>query len=248
MSEAKHMLQTLALTRQDAQAELTDFIRTRTELECTIEDLRAVDANAGGKRAELERDLAQVEGKIAEREHTLSELLPEWEAQRTHESTEKRRLDETSAKLASLYAKQGRATKFRTKAERDTFLKHEIASMKTYQTTQNVALGAMRTELETARHGLGEIDEQIVGVQGKIEDGRKRVRDLAEESTRLKDRHSELAERRKDMWREDTKLTSIVTRAADELRTAERALAGMMDKVCLLVPIINIYSISPYRV
>lgn len=229
-------MQTLALTRRDAQSELTDFIRTRTELQCTIDDLRAADANAGGKREELEQDLAQVNRKIAEREHTLSELLPEWEAQRAHEATEKRRLDEASAKLASLFAKQGRATKFRTKAERDTFLKHEIASMKSYQTTQNAALGAARTELDTAQRGLGEIDTQIVGVQGKIEDGKTRARELGEEIATLKDKHSELAERRKDMWREDTKLDSIVARAADELRTAERALAGMMDKVCLLMP------------
>jgi structural maintenance of chromosome 3 (chondroitin sulfate proteoglycan 6) len=238
MSEAKHTLQTLALTRQDAQAELTDFIRTRTELECTIEDLRAADANAGGKREELERDLAQVADKIAEREHMLNEILPEWEAQRAQEASERRRLDEASAKLASLFAKQGRATKFRTKAERDTFLKHEIASMKAYQMTQNAALEATRTELQTAQRGLGEIDAQIASVQGKIEDGRKRVRDLTDESVGLKDKHSELVERRKDMWREDTKLDSMVTRAADELRTAERALAGMMDKVCLLVLVI----------
>lgn len=230
ISEAKHTLQTLALTRQDAQAELTDFIRTRTELECTIEDLRAADANAGGKREELERDLAQVEGKIVEREHMLAELLPEWEAQRAQEATEKRRLDEASAKLASLFAKQGRATKFRTKAERDTFLKHEIASMKAYQTTQTAAMATTRSELEIAQRGLGEIDAQIANVQGKIEDGRQRVRDLAEESAGLKDKLGEFTERRKDLWREDTKLDSILSRAGDELRTAERALAGMMDK------------------
>ena len=234
MSEAKHALQTLALTRQDAQVELTDFIRTRTELECTIEDLRAADANAGGKCEELERDLANVEGKIAEREHMLDELLPEWEAQRAQETTEKRRLDEASARLAALFAKQGRATKFRTKAERDTFLKHEIASMKAYQTTQNAALATTRTELETVQRGVDEIDAQITAFHGKIEDGRKRMRDLAEESAGLKDKHSDFVERRKDLWREDTKLDSLVSRAADELRTAERALAGMMDKVYLL--------------
>lgn len=195
--------------------------------------MRAADANAGGKREELERDLAQVERKIADKEHTLSELLPEWNAQRTQEATEKRRLDEASAKLSSLFAKQGRATKFRTKAERDTFLKHEIASMKGYQKTQNSALEATRNESETARRGLGEIDAQITGVQIKIEDGKKRVRNLGDESAGLKDKHSELVERRKDLWREDTKLDSIVARATDELRTSERMLAGMMDKVSL---------------
>ncbi|RDB15230.1 Chromosome segregation protein sudA [Hypsizygus marmoreus] len=230
ISEANHSLQTLSISRQDSQVELTDFIRTRTELECTIADLRAADANAGGKRDALESELAQVEAKIQEKEELLSELLPQWTEQRALEATEKRSLDEANARLASLFSKQGRATKFRTKAERDTFLKHEIASMKAYQTTQTAALGTTRVELETARRGLGEIDSQIAEVHSKIEDGRKRVKDLAEQATTLKDQHSELSERRKDLWREDTKLDATVSREAEELRTAERVLAGMMDK------------------
>lgn len=231
ISEAKHTLKTVALTRKDAQAELTDFVRTRTELECTIEDLRAADANAGGKREELEWELAQVEEKIVEREETLQELTPEWEAQRALEATEKRKLDEASARLASLFAKQGRATKFRSKGERDTFLKGEIASMKAFQKTQAAALETTRAELEAARQGMGEIDAQIAGVHSRIDDGKQRVRDLSEQAVGLKDQHSEFVERRKDLWREDTKLDSLVGRAGDELRTAERALAGMMDKV-----------------
>lgn len=35
----------------------------------------------------------------------------------------------------------------------------------------------------------------------------------------------------RDLWREDAKLDSTVAHAREELRTAERALAGMMDKV-----------------
>jgi structural maintenance of chromosome 3 (chondroitin sulfate proteoglycan 6) len=240
ISEAKHTLKTVTLTRQDAQAELTDFIRTRTELECTIEDLRAADANAGGKREELERELEQVEQKIAEKEETLNELTPEWTAQRALEATEKRKLDEASARLASLFAKQGRATKFRTKGERDAFLKGEIASLKAFQKTQGAALESTRAELEAARQGIGEIDTQIAGVYNKIEDGKQRVRELNEQAVGLKDQHNEFAERRKDLWREDTKLDSLVGRAADELRTAERALAGMMDKVSFLIPLSHV--------
>ena len=54
---------------------------------------------------------------------------------------------------------------------------------------------------------------------------------MGEEAVRLKDQLTELTERRKDLWREDTRLDSMVSRAADELRTAEWALAAMMDKV-----------------
>ncbi|TFK38980.1 structural maintenance of chromosome protein 3 [Crucibulum laeve] len=230
ISEAKHTLQTLNLTRQDAQSELTDFIRTRTELECIIKDLQAAGTSASGKREALEEELEKIRHKIAEKEETLNALLPEWQQQRSLETTEKRKLDEANARLAALFAKQGRASTFRTKAERDSYLKHEIASIETYSSTQESVLQGLRAELNNARHSQTELDEQILGIQGRIEDGRKRVRDVGEEIIRLKEQHVELTERRKDLWREDTKLNSLVSHAADELRSAERSLASMMDK------------------
>lgn len=176
--------------------------------------------------------MEQVEEKVAEKEAVLQELLPEWEEQRALESTEKRRLDEASANLNSLFAKQGRATKFRTKSERDAFLRHEIASVVAYKTNQASALEVTQGELDTGRQSQNEIDALIQTVQGKMEDGRQKVKEISENLVELKEQHTELTERRKDLWREDSKVDSLVGRASDELRTAERALAGMMDKVC----------------
>lgn len=188
----------------------------------------------GGKREELEAEVVSIEETITEKEAALQELLPEWEHQRALEAIEKRSLDEANATLSALFAKQGRTSKFRTRAERDQYLRHEIASMEAYQKTQTSALETTRTELQDALRAQGDVDGQILDVQEKIEEGRKRVRDLADEITTLKDQQSELIERRKELWREDTKLDSLVRHAADELRSAERNLAGMMDKVCSL--------------
>ncbi|KAG6879829.1 hypothetical protein C0992_011112 [Termitomyces sp. T32_za158] len=236
ISETKHSQQTLKITRDDIQAELTDFVRTRTELECTLADVRAANASAGGKRKEIEAEIARVARQVSEKGSALEQLLPQWTEQCDLESTEKRCLDEANAKLAALFAKQGRTTKFRTKSERDAYLKHEIGHMEEYCKTQKAALMAAQTELNAARPGLGEIDGQIAEVQNKVEDGKKRIRDLSDQVVRLKDQHSDLTERRKDLWREDTKLESIVSRAVEELRTAERSLAGMVDKVDILFP------------
>ncbi|KAF9474585.1 structural maintenance of chromosome protein 3 [Pholiota conissans] len=230
ISDARHSLETVAQTRRDTQSELTDFIRTRTELECIVEDLRTASQSTGGRREDYEAELEEIEEKIAEKEAVLEELLPEWEEQRTLEATEKRRLDEAGAQLASLYGKQGRATKFRTKSERDAFLRHEITSVTTYKANQEVALESTEQELEASRRSQEELDVQAQEIQGKIEDGRKKVKDIAENMAAHKETHLEKTEKRKELWREDTKLDSLVSRAADELRTAERALAGMMDK------------------
>lgn len=49
-----------------------------------------------------------------------------------------------------------------------------------------------------------------------------------------KGEQAELVERRKEMWREDSKVDGLMSRAAEELGKAERVLAGMMDKVRVL--------------
>jgi hypothetical protein len=67
----KALVETVAQSRRDTQAELTDLVRSRTELECIVEDLRAANQNAGGRREDYEAELEQIEQKIAEKEASL---------------------------------------------------------------------------------------------------------------------------------------------------------------------------------
>ncbi|KAJ3807263.1 RecF/RecN/SMC [Lentinula lateritia] len=230
LSEAKHDLEALSLARQDVQSELTDSIRSHTELRCVIDDLRNAGMREGGRRVNLETELTRINSDIADRQKALAVLLPDWETRRATVATEKRKLNETKGQLQALYAKAGRATRFQTKAERDKFLKQEIESMKTHRQTQEHNLQFSRSQIKEIKRSVAELDQQILDVQKKIADGRQRVTDLSEEHSRLREQHSKLIEERKDLWREDTKLESLVGRAADEMRTAERQLASMMDK------------------
>ncbi|PPR05869.1 hypothetical protein CVT24_006623 [Panaeolus cyanescens] len=230
IADARHSLETVAQTRRDSQHELTDFVRTRTELECIVEDLRAAKQNAGGGRDELEAELIKVESQVAEKEEQLAELLPEYEEQRSLEASEKKLLDSANARLSALFSKQGRASKFRTKHERDTYLRHEINSVSTYRKNQAQVLESTKEDLVRVAQDQIEIDRAITHVQDRLEEGRTKMKELAEKINALKEKQHELTESRKDHWREDTKLDSLVSRAADELRTAERSLASMMDK------------------
>ncbi|KAF5391874.1 hypothetical protein D9757_001633 [Collybiopsis confluens] len=230
ISEAKHTLEALSLSRQDTHSELTESVRARTEMQCVIDDLRNAGLRAGSRRESLESELQKVLTDIANRERALGELLPEWEERRAQGITERRQLDEVNARLQALYGKAGRVTRFRTKVERDKFLKQEIESMTVHGQAQREALRFARTQAEETKHTLGELNQQIQDVQKKIDDGRHRVTELSEQSSQLRQQHAGMIEERKDLWREDTKLESLVGRAADEMRTAERQLASMMDK------------------
>lgn len=232
ISSTKHTLSTLSLTRTETQSELNDLVSSSTEVECVIADLRASSDLDGGKRVALEAELSTAEKQISQKERELTKLIPQWESQRAKESTEKRQAREASTQLAALFAKQGRVNRFKSKVERDTFLKNDIASVESYRTAQASALEATRAELGVARKSLEEIEQRIAGVHGSIDDGRKRVKELSEQLVELKDEQSDLMERRKELWREDTKLGSLVSHASDEKKSAENNLASMMDKAC----------------
>lgn len=233
ITRTRNSLTTLRLTRQGNQSELTDLIRARTELECTVADLQTAADRAGGQCTNLEEELAEIEQQIADREASLTALLPEWEAHRARENDAKKRMDEARVRQEALYSKRGRMERFRTRAERDRYLTAEITSVERYSVSQNNALQNARQELQTARTALAEIDQRAAGVVERAEDGLRRAKDLGEQLATLRDEHAELTERRKELWREETKLKSLVDSEFDELRTAERSLASMMDKVCV---------------
>ena len=210
---------------------MTDLIRARTELECTVEDLKLAADRAGGKREELQNELATLQAEIGQKEVELEGLKPEWGQYRTRENEEKRELDAARARLETLFAKRGRMGRFTTKGERDRYLRSEIASVEAYRASQTTALATSKNDLDAARNSLGQIERNLTQAQDTVEDGREQVKKLAEEIAQLKDSHANMSERRKTLWREETRLRSVVDNLNDEFRSAERLLASMMDKV-----------------
>ncbi len=180
-------------------------------------------------------ELTVVEDSIAQKEQELAGLLPEWERLRGVESNERRQLDEARARLDALYAKRGRLDKFRTKAERDHYLRAEIAGMEQFRKSQANALSSLEEELKRGQQSLKEVNDSMNATQQRVEDARNSVKNLGEEIAKLKDEQAEKTERRKELWREDAKLESLVAHAADEVRSADRMLASMMDKVCCVL-------------
>jgi structural maintenance of chromosome 3 (chondroitin sulfate proteoglycan 6) len=161
----------------------------------------------------------------------LAALLPQWETHRASEAEQRHALDEANEKLAALYAKQGRLGRFRTRTERDQFLHSEIAALESHQAAQNGALEASSVELQTAVALRDQLDERMGEVIKRGQDSRGWAREIGEELAELADQRGSWVEQRKDLWREDAKLDSTRNHAVDELRSAERSLASMMDKV-----------------
>jgi len=133
--------------------------------------------------------------------------------------------------LGALYSKQGRLSKFRTQGERDDYLRSEIASVEAFKQNQTTALVSVRRDLTSTRTSLEDIERRIANAETQADGGRNEVKGLSVRIAALKNESAELTEQRKEFWREETKLTSQISHASEELRSAERNLTSMMDKV-----------------
>jgi structural maintenance of chromosome 3 (chondroitin sulfate proteoglycan 6) len=220
----------LKASRHTNQGELSDLVKSRTELECAVADLQSAAERAGGSVTDLGAELESVEDKITEKEAELQGTDPAWEDVRTRASELKRALDEKRGQLNVLYSKQGRLERFRTKAERDGFLTSEIASIERFHETQSAALEAAQADLERAKTSLQEVEDRREAVRASTEQSRQKIVQLTQDMAAEKDRREKMSETRKALWREDTKLDSLLSRTNEELRNAERALASVMDK------------------
>ena len=161
----------------------------------------------------------------------MAQLTPEWEQRKEAELSEKRSLELAKGQLGALYSKQGRLSKFRTQGERDNYLRSEIASVEAFRQNQLVALQTAQQDLASNRTSLQDIKTRIGNAETQADEGRERVKGLTAQLATLKTESAELTERRKELWREETKLMSQFSHASEELRSAERNLASMMDKV-----------------
>jgi len=107
---------------------------------------------------------------------------------------------EAESRLNALYAKQGRLTQFRTKAERDVFLRKEIQSIGNYHARLTQDLEDMRDATQRDAQRLATVEAREAAVNSEMEERKEKLRVLGEELASLKEIQSEKVEKRKCVY------------------------------------------------
>ncbi|KZV98325.1 RecF/RecN/SMC protein [Exidia glandulosa HHB12029] len=230
LSSLKQERTVLSLTRTGLKAEMDELVRARTELRCIVEDLEKASENSNEKRSDLESELSSLTKRITSVERELSTLETRFTSARDKESTERRALDSAQTQLEVLGAKRGRASQFRTKSERDAYLKAEIQSIEAFVGSQEGHGQELERLVREEGERAGREERREEEVRRAMEERSGKVREMQERAGGVREKVAELVEERKELWREETRLEQNVTHAQNELRSAERSLASMMDK------------------
>ncbi|KAK6003792.1 hypothetical protein QM012_009563 [Aureobasidium pullulans] len=229
ISRLKQQIEFLVLDRQQLEDERKEASREKAKVELDVKALTDGQSAAQSARTRHANDLQQVRAQIEQREAELAQLLPQYNAQKEQEATIKNQLVEAEGQRQRLYAKQGRQTQFQSKRDRDTWLRKEIAEI-------NVALATRKAIAMQASDDVAELEKEISTLESEIAELRSRIDNRGDETQTMaadvqkaKEERDRLMDQRKELWREEAKLDSVITNAQQELEKAERFLSHMTD-------------------
>jgi len=219
----------LKLERRQMDEERCDVAKKRAKVELEVKTLTDGLSASEQARSQHQQELRAVKEDIANKEAELAKILPEYNKRKEKEAEVKQALDNAEAGRRRLYEKQGRSAQFKTKAERDKWLRNEINEL-------NTTLGEQKANRINANEEVAAVQSEIQSLEGEIAGLRKRFEGwggsrqaLSDEVSTAKDALEKLSDERKVLRREDDKLESVIGNARQEWERAERELSHTMD-------------------
>ncbi|KAH0544876.1 hypothetical protein FGG08_000956 [Glutinoglossum americanum] len=226
----KQQIEFLKVDKKQLEEERRDKARARAKVELDVKSLTDGQSHTQQTRSRYEKDLKEVQGAIRQREAELEELLPEYNTKKNRELSVKAQLGDEESLRQRLYAKQGRNAQFRSKKERDDWLKKEVAEV-------NVALAKRKAIRMDLSEEVVQLQKEIEATEAEVSELRERfdgrgdsMQSLSEEVQAAKEERDRLVDQRKELWREEAKLNSVVENARQEQDRADRALSSTMDQ------------------
>ncbi|KAF4257458.1 hypothetical protein KXV68_005036 [Aspergillus fumigatus] len=229
IAECKQQIEFLKVDKVQLEDERREASKALAQVELRAKSLSENQATAQVLKARYDEDLRTVERAIKEREAELEELIPRFNAVREQEDNIKAQLNEAETIRQRLYAKQGRNSRFRNKSERDKWLQAEIRENHTSISTVQAVMAQTQEDIKELENDIALLEPETERLRQQIDGKGDTVHSVEQQVQAAKDERDRLMDQRKELWREEAKLDSILANASNEVDRAERTLSQMMD-------------------
>lgn len=230
IADCRQQIEFLKVDKAQLEDERREASKSLAQIELQVKSLSDNQAAAQALKSRHDSDLTSVQNAIGEREAELKELLPRFNASKDQEDGVKTRLTEADTARQRLYAKQGRNSRFKNKSERDKWLQMEIRESNRSASTVEGVVSQTQADIQ-------ELEGEIAGLEPETEELRKQIdgrgdtlHSFDQQVQNAKDERDRLMDQRKELWREEAKLDSVLSSASSEMDRAERSLSHMMDQ------------------
>ena len=168
ISELKQQVEFLKVDKRQLEEERKETAKARAKIELEVKGLSDGQSAAQQAKSQYESELNKVQASIREHEKELAEIMPEYEAKVGQEAAMRSELNSAEGIRQRLYAKQNRNARFRSKKERDDWLRETIDSI--YPDLAKVKAARVQTAEDIA-----ELDKDILRAEAEITELRERL-------------------------------------------------------------------------
>ncbi|KAK6851752.1 hypothetical protein PG990_015116 [Apiospora arundinis] len=225
----QQQLELLRLDKRQLDEDRREASKTKAKAELAVKSLSDSASAQQQARDQHDAEMEEVRAAIASKEAELAKITPEFEKRKRKETEIKQQLDAAEATRQRLFAKQSRSSQFKTKAERDAWLKKEIDELNITLSQQKANLLDADEEVKEIEKSIKQLEQEIAELRARNEGfGAKRLA-LADEVANAKDVYDKLDEERKLLRREDDKVGTITENCRSEMKRAEGELSHTMD-------------------
>ncbi|KAL1986147.1 hypothetical protein VTN96DRAFT_6799 [Rasamsonia emersonii] len=229
IAECKQQIEFLKVDKAQLEDERRETSRALAQVELQAKALADGQSAAQQSKARHDTDLKSVKEAIQKRESELQELIPRFNAAKEQEDKVKVQLDEAETVRQRLYAKQGRNSRFRNKSERDKWLQKEIQETRNSITSVKAVRAQTSEDIKELENSIALLEPEIESLRKQIDGRGDAMQSIEQEVQAAKDERDRLMDQRKELWREEAKLDSVLANASHEVERAERNLSQMMD-------------------
>ena len=184
ISELRQQVEFLQVDKKQLEDERKEKTKTKAKAELEVNSLTDGQSAARQARTQFESDLGKVQASIQEHEEELEQLTPEYNNRLQEENTTKSQLDDAEGTRQRLYAKQGRNAQFRSKKERDDWLRNainssygDLAKVKAVRVQTTEDISEIEAEIGSTESDIADLQTQLDGRGTTVEAMQKQTQD-----------------------------------------------------------------------
>ncbi|ORX72658.1 putative chromosome segregation protein SudA [Linderina pennispora] len=223
---ARQQLEILQIEREQLATEAEEHARTRAKLESAIQDLE-MDRSAGRQGiTELRRSADALTRDVRARETELARVETNYTRALQAETVLRQEFDSNDRQRRLLQQKQGRSGHFNSKAERDHWLDRETVQLSASIEQLHVQYASAEQEQADLRQRSEQAAAKSTAARERADQGTERISEIQARDVQLREQRDAKISQRKELWRKEARLESELHDLKDELRRAERNIAG----------------------
>ena len=226
--EAQHahiqqQMEQLALDQAQLEHERRELAKAQAQLDNRLEDADPRETVLPTQLDGLTETMAQREAQLAQQTREHTQVMHELEAKRAA-------FERDRTRMSALYAKQARAARFQSVADRDAALHAHMSDVDQEAAALDHAVKEAQAACDAAKAQAAELAGQRTSLESHVAQQGADLASMQDEWRTLRDERDALLEHKKELWKQETKTSAQLTHARDELSSAQRSLVGTMDR------------------